>query len=31
MNIDKEYVIKIRRLLHEYPETGFELKKQLHL
>lgn len=31
MNIDKEYVIKIRRLLHEYPETGFGLKKTVAL
>lgn len=29
--IDKEYMIKIRRRLHMYPETGFDLPKTLEL
>ena len=31
MNIDKDYVICLRRMLHQYPETGFELPRTLAL
>ncbi len=29
MKIDKDYLINIRRRLHQYPETGFDLPKTL--
>ena len=31
MYADKEYLLSIRRELHEYPEIGFELPKTLAL
>ena len=31
MLADKEYVIKIRRQIHEYPEVGFDLKRTVEL
>lgn len=31
MNIDKDYIIKLRRELHEYPEIGFELPRTIAL
>lgn len=31
MLVDKEYVIKIRRLIHEYPEVGFDLDRTVAL
>lgn len=31
MYADKEYIIKLRRELHEYPEVGFELPRTLAL
>lgn len=31
MNIDKDYIIKIRRQLHQIPEVGFDLPKTIEL
>ena len=27
IKVDKDYIIKIRREIHEYPETGFDLPR----
>ena len=29
MNVDKEYIIRLRRELHQIPEIGFDLPKTL--
>ena len=31
LNIDKEYIISLRRELHQYPEVGFELPRTIAL
>ena len=31
INVDKEYIIDIRREIHQYPEVGFELPKTIAL
>ncbi len=31
MDIDKDYVIRLRRILHQYPEIGFKLPRTLAL
>ena len=31
MYADKDYIISVRRELHEYPEIGFELPKTVAL
>ena len=31
VNIDKDYIISLRRKIHEYPEIGFELPETIAL
>lgn len=31
INIDKDYIINIRREIHQYPEVDFELPKTIAL
>ena len=31
MIVDKDYIVKIRRAIHEYPETGFDLERTVAL